>query len=1729
MRKIKHICRKLNRPRHANPMTVPDANARTDSSHGAARGGSEDAALFVSPSAIETEPEVSLKLGDGANLLFGLRPTWDAGDADTTPFFQPTTQATTQIDATIPANPAAAWELPTVSLFSDAAELLGAVRNCTVLPMSSGGAPFTVSTGAMILGDADNAAALAALREELGIDLAVGDSYMLVATQRIVGACTHPYVTPGDVNDRDTYLSPAAKAAFAALPQAADPTLPGGGLTVAQAQAYLAAYYQFGTHFVSKLSMGDRVYQVFAFKAEQFAQVKHAMRNGSSISGFGAVAFQYYTTPHSKSTGFGFTSQIGKIVCVSGDPDLATTQKAGRWKDGAYAGTDSLFMAWSTADGQVAGAVFDAFDTVVPVSVELTPLAALIPVSPSEERAFNFNRLMNGALVQKYGRHMIIPFPATTPYGWASVLGAGSWLTTLATPNLSLNQGRISIDQLTLNNVSAVKTLGTWSLVLDASVSQPIDVPGDSVSLFAFLIDTSAAPVAPELRFKSAAALNTLQLGAGEVHGAVRLTVAGSAVHETLLDGFLFASGSVDAVAGRDTVVLVRSIYTPPASDTALLPRLTGMQLSMASAQVLLSTSSTSQGSGRALAVAYLEWLASYLEPAVAGDAPNADLLALRLQALYLSRMDGHLEPSGIEVSYLTYKTYQDYVQAIVSRANGLADTIRGYQLRIEVQKGVEANAKNAQQINDNIKATGQLLTGYIGAMAQNAQDIVSNYDSIIAQKQKEFSKNITDIAGLQKLLSDQQFVVNDAVLKFKIDFGLWETEQITKAVFTIATDIFSIAAAGMVAPPAAIVALGATFTKINRIMTVITAVLKLVTDLSTTIKQTVQVTKLMSDLQGSVDMPSSREWSEFQINMSAAVSLIPADLAADKADLTAAFGILVLRGQALLTAQGKQAQILADIYFNQQQQEINKRQVARLSALTSGLNLGNASLPPSDAVDLLGLTGEMENQLNQVLARLAGTLALQDAAVQYEYLGHPTQITRFDLDNLKAVLANQQASILNALNNFNPPPQQVPNAITYTIRGVPITALQNDGIYEFIIQPSAKEFSQYAMVRVDKVLANIVGIKSTTSNEYLVALTCEGNPFEDRDQAGAPLTFNTVSRHFGPFDYEIATGALKFGGGTGPFDASISRITPFSNWQISLPKSPTNAGIEFTGPTVDIVLTFTITALRMISATRKMRAFASRELLGASVAIPALLTDTIDQMKSAGAALKGWDCVLNMLEAPVNEFLAAQHKDKYGPNGDMTVSVGFAQKFKVGPSYIAAYTEVGVVLGEPLLQFLENNSATVQVTQQIKSGYTRTGSKSVGADWVVPAVPDLTDPAIEWEPKTDIVITGTPAPTVTGNVALAMVAGLVKSKQTGSTDSTHSVVLDFGKGAFVANNMNISTDNAALNLQISNWFATNAISYIVNTVDFSDTTTLKSLQPSSFKLNVLTTNSSKVILQVFIATTSAQPSNITINVNEPIPDAFDNSLMINTKIVFENIFVQSFNNGGKNIQVAAVDPGKDFTVWQAKITTGSVTGDVDFSSENTDKIQYRIAESGNGITWSIDGLTFSCSKDPSLTLAYASPVRTIPFQARRWVNAVSGRGYYNPAHWGSWSDYTVDVTVTMNGAYPLTVGGDADLQTLQIASTPPTMTIIPPNIQPAGACECNDNALKLKVAGMLAKSVPAAVQAQMAGIKFQAVSLFALYNLLFPARKFIKMGIAYVPGDLVVFGTFGTYDTRNG
>jgi hypothetical protein len=109
-----------------------------------------------------------------------------------------------------------------------------------------------------------------------------------------------------------------------------------------------------------------------------------------------------------------------------------------------------------------------------------------------------------------------------------------------------------------------------------------------------------------------------------------------------------------------------------------------------------------------------------------------------------------------------------------------------------------------------------------------------------------------------------------------------------------------------------------------------------------------------------------------------------------------------------------------------------------------------------------------------------------------------------------------------------------------------------------------------------------------------------------------------------------------------------------------------------------------------------------------------------------------------------------------------------------------------------------------------------------------------------------------------------------------------------------------------------------------------------------------------------------------------------------------------------------------------------------------------------------------------------------------------------------------------LTGSYPLTV--DPSKQQVQIASAPPAVEVTPPDLHPTGPCECNDNDLKIQVGQVLKEQVPKKLASSMGGITFGSVSVFALYNLLFPTSNFIEMKEVYVPGDFVVLGTFNKY-----
>ena len=1658
-----------------------------------------------------------VQLGTAANLLYGVKPVW-SGTADG--MFAPPVAPTETSQTTIEPAEDDGWDLPVVTLHTDAASLLDELYDYRVARAALDDGEFSVPAGVLAVGDSDRPSALNQASEFLGVDLTKGDSYMLVRLRRCVGKARSTYLTNFGDRKREDYLTKAAREAYAKLPTGTAVTK--GDLqldmklTADEASTYVKTFYELGTHFVSSVETGDVIFQVFACPPGRFAQLKAAFDKDKDqhgrVTGLAAIHYAYFTTPceapHNGDTPqYGFVSQTGKLVAFSGDKKLDDTVAAGKWKDARYANDTSIFRAYSDAQ------LLDAFTAVTTISIGLTPLADLVP---DAFHAKVLNRLFNGALMQKYGAGVTVPFTRLRDYSWKTLFpdAGGAWLSTIATPTIDVYQDLVDLGTVQMVNTEAVESFTATSFAMLVSGKAPVDLPGSTVTLTAYILDTSTTPQVPTLRV-GPKAFDALKVSVGEMYGALTLASTDGSKRDVLLDGFRFRTGAVDRATGRATVELRGDVISPPAPAT--LARITrDLQFSIVSAEALMWSRGAHQNEIHDLTRGYLDWLAG-LVPA---DSQDADLVALAAQARYLAKAARSLSGYGTPVPYLTFNTYAPYVDSLVKLADALSDKVRDYQQQIAGAKQAELSAKTAATINDNVKATGKLLTDYFGVLAQNQQNTAGYYGAIADQKRQELGKAATDIATLESGLKEQQGIVDQAVQDFQKAVANWQTEQILKFCLTVATDVFSLGVAFAIPATeiSAVKSLGETAQKIQKVFNVLNALSKLGADVETNIRTLRGAETALRDLDHSLEMPTTLEWQEFVKNMTASLAGVPGDIALEKAKLTTAFDILSLRGQALVNAKGKRAQLLTDIYFNERQKAINEQAASRLDELRGALHPTDTSAPELSKIDLIGLTGEVQAQLKQVLAALAKTLALQDAAVQYDYLGAPTPIERFDLTSLKQVMARQQQSIVNALNQLNPPPRPVDKAIAFRVQGVPTSALTGGKIYDFTIQPSAPEFWKYAMVRVDKVLLRVEGIAGSTRGEYLAKLSFVGEPFEDRDASRKPIEFNTVQRKFGPYDYDIATGKPRFGDKTGAIGKKISKITPFGTWQVSLPPSDTNEGIRFAGETVDIVLSFTITALLVDEQPRpKLRAAAPR-IAAAVTPGPGdqSRASMLDNMYTSQAVLRGWDVVFNVLEEPINKFLKQQYDEKY-QGRDMTVKFGFCEgPVKYRKEFIATYTKIEVTLGGPLLEFQQNNHDSVTVTQPIRSGSIQVGSRSVSADWKASTNCNLDDPTIEWDDKTQVDVSNSPH--IQGTVALAKVQGVVEPAKPGGT--THSVVLDFANGSFVTKEFKVEgANNALLNDQLTNWFTNNAIRYIVNTVDFSDLTTLPALQPTKFLLNVLTTNSGKNILQQFITTNGVQRSNLTVAVGEPIPDGYDCTLMVNTKVMFNDIFVKSFNHGSTNILVEAIDPGADFKAWSAKITSGSVVGTAKFPTGG-DR-EYRINASGNTVVWDVGGLKFERTPQMAVQLSYTVS-KNQPFESRSWM-CTSSSGGVSICGWTEWGPHSVDVNVVLSGQYPIVIQGSDKDQTIQLKATKPDVDVSNTSIHPKGPTECNDNDLKLAVLAELKKDVPAALQDQLGGIAFQPLSTFALENLLFPGGTLITMTEAYVPGDLVVLGRFKT------
>lgn len=310
-------------------------------------------------------------------------------------------------------------------------------------------------------------------------------------------------------------------------------------------------------------------------------------------------------------------------------------------------------------------------------------------------------------------------------------------------------------------------------------------------------------------------------------------------------------------------------------------------------------------------------------------------------------------------------------------------------------------------------------------------------------------------------------------------------------------------------------------------------------------------------------------------------------------------------------------------------------------------------------------------------------------------------------------------------------------------------------------------------------------------------------------------------------YEYNADTGQPNFTDRGESWSEKVSAVTPFSEWEISLPEK-LNKGLKFSDVMAEITLTFVLD-VRMVGKS-KMR-------LRSSAQLPSFDT-LIDQM-AGKTTLNGWDVVFNMSLEKIQDVLNKQY-DALKQNTSYGGKIQVTTQYEV-MSRVTALKKFQLEYGYPKLSFLANNSANVLMEIPILSGTIQKGMRMGDEE--------------KWDTEEEV------------NKGAYIVAHLPLSAAAGKTEHSKdkkilSVILDFAEGVFVAKNMRVENDDekAAFNMEIVNYFTNHRTEFIINSLNMEQMSVLDDLKPNEFVFKTLITEQKTQILQLFIMTNNRKP-----------------------------------------------------------------------------------------------------------------------------------------------------------------------------------------------------------------------------------------------------------------------------
>ncbi len=1631
----------------------------------------------------------AIKLGLSTDLTKGFNTAWLAGNTEETGLQASVKKPLEERELALPSQKGQ-WSYPAITLHENANELLEAIYPARIVNAASSEIEASFNRGELFTGH-NFADAVEKFRGLTGIDLSLPNmGYALLKLTRKDATLTHASTAEGLLvhsNPLKPFANLGVDEEFRSALIRLRPCLDQNNsfsqrlLSTQVVNEYLQFFRTYGTHYVSAADVGDVIYQVFSYDKNNFSRIKTGF-NASEWQGAAALEFAYYTTS-TKNGKFGYSSNSSKIIAYSNDAALKQSILAKEWFEPVWAQADSIFSMFNKNSAVERSLLNGKFIQTTPISYTLSSLTVFAEI----QRRAVWNRIFAGAMVLK--------FPASTKPNLTShydarleqIFGGNTYTglaSSLATPNVNLYKPVIQASQLSFAGADGIQNLTISTNLFKAYAGDSFILPGKNVLISAQTVaaETTGKTITVTISDKNEQLEDLLYCE--QFYGLLRFVKAKTNESYVVLDAVKLKVLGADNTDGKKgDVVAERDIRVAPAVTS--LPKLKqSLQFSYTFLQTAVHNDLIkTDGIFEDFLDHGLKWIAKQI-PSIATDS---DLLNLRVMSLDMANTSksGH---GGTYVPILSADAYRDKVTSILDLLDTLDRDYKSVEAQIAARKIQEMVVDTTKTLNDNIKESGTALLDYIKASASSQKAMAGYYDAIAADQETQYRQMVINIELLKNKVDAQQTTVNYAIETYKEKVKSWITMTAISASFTLISDVFT---AGGAAGEAIkeVDKLKQIIIKIKKVITLLAALGKAYLAVADAARQISNASEALDTIdQAGTLMLSQLEWDELLVTVTGILDSGPGEGAEGdaKGELLAEFKILVLRGKALLEAQMNANKLARDIFNNQKLKEILSQQESRLNEVNAEFKNIDSSRMDLTKIDLAGLTGNLDVLQNQMLSMLASTYALQEQSLRYQYLQSATPVNHFTLVGFKTALVEQKSATLLAKEKQSRYQENETTEISYLIQGIPINQIAKGGIYNVAIGLDAKEFLHYVNTRVVSVVASSRTKVITKSGEFLLNLRCIADPFMDRDTDRAPITYHSLSREK---SYEYSSGSMTplFDDHGKTWSEGVNPITPFTIWEISFPNSHLNEGISFEGSSVDIVLSFKLKA--RIKDTSKLLS---------NLGVQPTANEMVAQMAAQGTVTNNWDVVYNMSLSKINASL----KKQYTALASRTSYFKLKTKIMVAEmDGLKMYINFDIDLGYPDLQFLSNNTSNASLTFKLSGKIQK--SRKDGDE------PERLGPELTLTSET-----------FKAEIPISMVTGLVQPQAAAS--KVYSVILDLAAGSFTAAGIDLSDEGqAALNKIIKEHFIANRVQFMISSLDLSQIAVIDDLRPNEFLFKTLITPANVSILQLFIQTNSRKSlgtsQTFLNNLPEPLPASHSASLIINSKLFFNNILPKSIKGGWK---LSGVDPAAASKPWNAAVSTGTISGRVDTSNlhsevyDGTSEI-YVNADKSNNIVVDTSGMKISPTASGILNLKFSKKKTVEFFDYIEYIVTNPSTGQGKKYH--KTNAYTTDVNVSVNALLPVTVGGAGRDQTIQISVSNKEVNV-DGRMSGGGPCGCAD--MESQVNAAIKNQIPAQM-VSVTNISFDSLSVFALKNLLFPSDNFINLKSAQVPGDMLVLGEF--------